>query len=81
MVRAPDSRLGGLWFSSIRFKVWTISFTPLCLCLSEEILKNRRSLQYGIYSNGSKISYTGKVEMEQTCRGLSNYKEGKPLLS
>ena len=39
MVRAPDSRLGGLWFSSTHFKAWTISFTSLCLCLSEETLK------------------------------------------
>ena len=43
--------------------------------------KSRCSLQSGIYVNGSIISYTGKVEMEQTGRGLSNYKEGKPLLS
>ena len=39
MVRAPDSRLGGLWFSSIHFKTWAISFTPIFLCLSEETLK------------------------------------------
>ena len=43
--------------------------------------KSRCSFQSGIYANGSIISYTGKVEMEKTYRGLSKYKEGKPLLS
>ena len=44
-------------------------------------IKSRCSLQSGSYANGSKISFTGKVEMERIYRGLSNYKEEKPLLS
>ena len=40
--------------------------------------KSRCSFQSGMYANVSIISYTGKVEMEQTYGGLSKYKEGKP---
>ena len=35
-------------------------------------IKSHCSLQSGIYANRIKISFTGKVEMEQICRGLSN---------
>ena len=80
MVRAPDS-----------FRRIVVQFRPFqglgnfvhtILPVSfRRDTKSRCSLQSDIYVNGSIISYTGNVEMEQIGRGLSNYNEGKPLLS
>ena len=40
------------------FKAWTISFTPLCRCLSEGTLKAVYVLP-GVYAKGSQTSYMG----------------------
>ena len=37
--RTFRSKGPGFKTTSCRFKTWAISFTPLCLCLSEETLK------------------------------------------
>ena len=43
-----------------RFETWAISFTPLCLCLSEEAPKAVGSFYIWCLCKGSKISYKGK---------------------
>ena len=50
------------------FDTWASSFTPHCLCLSDETLKAVWSLLYGAYVRGSKISHTGGKCV--TCYGL-----------
>ena len=42
-------------------KTWLSTLDRYCLslCLSEETLISRRSLLYGVYARGSKISHTG----------------------
>ena len=54
-----ESRCG----NSIRFGTLAIPITLLCQCLSEKILKSRRSLLSGVYARGSKISHHSALEM------------------
>ena len=46
----------------------------ICLCLSEETLNSRWSLQCSVYAMGSKRSHTGGKCV--TCSGLTNSREG-----
>ena len=68
--RATDDRVVvSLNLSEAAWKVLAISFTPLCLCLSEvSDSKSRRSLLSRVYARGSKRSHTGDKCV--TCRGL-----------
>ena len=59
------------------FETWAISFTPLCLCLSEETLKAIGPfylVSNTVYTRGSKRSLAGK--WKKTCDGLTNSREG-----
>ena len=60
--------------SMSRFETWAISFTPLCMCLSEGTLKAVGPFYL--------VSISGEVKYHlqrngKTCRGFANSREGK----
>ena len=55
-----DNEGTGFRFHLRRLEAWAISFTPLCLCLSEETVNSRWSLLSGVCARGSKRSHAGK---------------------
>ena len=73
MVGAPTCR-SVVRFHLHRFKAWAIFFTPLCLCLLEETVK-----AVGLFYQGSmpgEVKEISRREMEKSCDGLNNSREG-----